>query len=249
MNGQKSVTACVQCAAPLADNPGRSDRLFCSNKCRQSDYRRRVNATNKPVEALVRGSNADLIKQVARLYATDPTISIADVTYGKGAFWKKTPNLDVTGSDLLTVPERPYDFRNLPYANRSFDIVVLDPPYLASPGAHFTDSQYQNAATTKGLLYEDIRALYKLGIEEAARVARRQIWVKCKDQVSGMRQRFLHNHILNDAEAIGLVGRDLFILDATSRVPYSRWDTQHHARKSMSYLWVLDILRKYPVRR
>ncbi len=189
----------------------------------------------------MRGGNADLIKQVARLYATDPSLRIADVTFGRGAFWKKAPHLNVTGSDLLTVPERPFDFRDLPYADDEFDIVVLDPPYIASPGAHFTDDRYRNAETTKGLLYEDIRELYRLGVIEAARVARRQVWVKCKDQVSGQRQRWLHHHVLADAEDIGLVGRDLFILDATSRVPNSRWDIQHHARKPHSYLWVFDM--------
>ena len=241
-----SVTACVHCRDRLGDDLTRSDRRFCSNKCRQADYRRRVNATTNPVEALVRGNNADLIKQVARLYATEKD-TIADVTYGKGAFWKKTPHLNVTGSDLLTVPERPYDFRNLPYGDRSYDIVVYDPPYLIAPGNFMADGQYNNASTTKGFLHGDIRTLYAEGIREAARVAKRQVWVKCKDQVSAGIQRWFHIHILQDAEAMGLVGRDLFILDATARVPNSRWDTQNHARKPMSYLWVLDIPKDYHV--
>lgn len=196
------------------------------------------------MEALVRGTNADLIKQVARLYASDPQCSIADVTYGKGAFWRKTPYLNVTGSDLMTVPERPYDFRCLPYATGSFDITVLDPPYLIAPGDFIANHRYQNAETTKGMLYRDIRELYRLGIEEAARVARRQVWVKCKDQVSAGKQRWLHTDILTDAEQIGLVGRDLFILDANARMPSTRWTVQNHARKSMSYLWVFDVPTK-----
>jgi len=196
---------------------------------------------HKPVEALVRGSNADLIKQVARLYATDPTLRIADVTYGKGAFWRKTPQLDVTGSDLITVPERPYDFRDLPYEDNSFDIVVFDPPYLVWPGQHMSNDRYQNAQTTKGFYYSDIRDLYRDGMKEAQRVAGRQVWVKCKDTVSSGSQRWLHHHILTDAEAMGMTGRDLFILDATSRLPTGGWTTQHHARKPHSYLWVLDV--------
>jgi len=240
MKSPNSVTACSHCKEPIAHAASRSDRRFCSSRCRQADYRRRQSVKMKPVEALIRGGNADLIKQVAHLYAADPSLQIADVTFGRGAFWKKTPHLNVTGSDLLTVPDRPYDFRDLPYDDASFDIVVLDPPYLSSRGAHFTDERYRNAETTKGLLYEDIRRLYRLGIIEAARVARCQVWVKCKDQVSGQRQRWLHHHILTDAEEIGLVGRDLFILDATSRVPNGRWDIQHHARKPHSFLWVFD---------
>ena len=194
-----------------------------------------------PVDALVRGNNADLIKEVARLYAPEPKTRIADVTYGRGTFWKRTPHLNVTGSDLTTVPERPYDFRSLPYEDKSFDIVVLDPPYLVWPGKHMSDDRYQNAQTTTGFTYDDIRTLYRDGIKEASRVANSQIWVKCKDAVSAGSQRWLHVHIMQDAEALGLKGRDLFVLDATNRIPASQWSTQHHARKPMSYLWVLDV--------
>ncbi|SFS20083.1 class I SAM-dependent methyltransferase [Yoonia litorea] len=195
----------------------------------------------RPVEALVRGNNADLIREVARLYAPDPSVSIADVTFGRGTFWKRTPHLNVTGSDLHTVPARPYDFRDLPYADNSFDIVVFDPPYIAWPGNHMSDERYRNAETTKGFSPNDIRELYRAGLRECQRVARRQLWVKCKDGVSGPKQCWLHVHILQDAEGMGLVGRDLFILDATSRIPHGNWKTQKHARKPMSYLWVFDV--------
>lgn len=240
MKQYKSVTTCKSCNATIGDQPVRKDRQFCSNKCRQTDYRRRVKVANKPVQALVRGGNADLIKEVSRLYANDPSITIADVTFGKGVFWRKTPHLNITGSDLITVPERPYDFRNLPYDDGSFDIVVLDPPYIHSPGNHVTDDRYQNARTTKGILYDGILDLYREGLAEANRVARQQVWVKCKDQVQSGLQRWLHIDILREAGALGLIGRDLFILDATSQPSNRRWTVQHHARKSMSYLWVFE---------
>lgn len=134
----------------------------------ESAYRKRKKVANTPVNALVRGNNADLIKEVAKLYAADLSLTIADVTYGKGAFWKKTPHLNVTGSDLITVPERTYDFRDLPYRDNSFDIVVLDPPYVHSPGEHISDANYQNASTTKGILYNGIRKLYRDGMREAS---------------------------------------------------------------------------------
>jgi predicted nucleic acid-binding Zn ribbon protein len=142
MNAPKIVTTCRHCNAELSPEIHRSDRKFCSDRCKQADYRRRRKVKDNPIEALVRGNNADLIKEVARLYADNPGVTIADVTYGKGAFWRKTLHLNVTGSDLLTVPERPYDFRNLPYHDGSFDVVVLDPPYLVWPGNHMSDGRY-----------------------------------------------------------------------------------------------------------
>jgi hypothetical protein len=108
------------------------------------------------IESVVTGNNADLIAEVAKLYAQgDP--KIADLTYGKGVFWRQCPELNVTCSDLITVPDRPYDFRDTPYRDATFDIAVLDPPYIHSPGEHQTDSRYQNAATTKGMLWRDLR--------------------------------------------------------------------------------------------
>ncbi|MEP3199173.1 MAG: hypothetical protein ABJO57_14950 [Lentilitoribacter sp.] len=235
------VTACYHCGTDVASDEGRRDRRFCSNKCRQADYRRRKKASQKPVEAVVHGDNSDLIKTVASLYVKDDNLTIADVTYGKGVFWRKCRHLDVTGSDLVTVPERPYDLRDLPYEDKSFDIVVLDPPYVHSPGNHMTDSRYQNAETTKGFLYTDILELYRQGMTEACRVARRQIWVKCKDQVQAGQQCWAHIDILNEATKFGMKGQDLFTLLPTARTPNGRWTIQHHARKPMSYLWVLDV--------
>lgn len=237
----KNVTTCPVCGSKIPKFGNRSDQKFCSDRCKQVDYRKRKKAREKPIEALVSGSSADLIKEVAKLYASDPDIRIADVTYGSETFWKKTANLNVTGSDLLTVPDRPYDFRNLPYRNNQFDIVVLDPPYLPSVGQHMSDQRYKNSMTTPYMPYSEIRTLYRDGMRETTRVASRQVWVKCKDTVQAGQQCFLHIHVFQDAEELGLIGRDMFILNATSRSPNSRWSIQHHARKPMSYLWVFDV--------
>ena len=195
-----------------------------------------------PVEAVVYGDNGDLIRTVCHLYVR-PDDKIADFTFGKGVFWRKVEGdiaRRVEGSDIVTVPERPYDFRNTPYSDGAFDIVVLDPPYIHSPGNHQTDSRYQNASTTKGMLHHDIRQLYVDGMREASRVSRRQIWVKCKDQVQSGMQRWAHCEMLADALALGLFARDLFVLVPSSQTSRGRWTAQHHARKPHSYLWVFE---------
>jgi len=195
------------------------------------------------IKALVTGNNADLIAEVVKLYAKGNP-KIADLTYGKGVFWRKCHGLDVTGSDIITVPERPYDFRQTPYETGSFDIAVLDPPYIHSPGQHQTDARYQNKATTKGMLWRDLRReLYIPGMREAMRIVRPeggQVWVKCKDQVQSGMQRWCHVELCHDAMAMGLYPRDLFILEATSRTADTRWSVQHHARKPHSFLWIFE---------
>jgi len=201
-----------------------------------------------PVTAIVYGNNADLIAEVASLHVQEGD-TIADLTYGKGVFWRKCQHLDVTGSDIVTVPERPYDYRRTPYGDKAFDIAVLDPPYIHSPGNHTTDHRYQNAATTKGLLQPEIMLNYALGMIEAKRIAKRQVWVKCKDQVQGGLQRWSHCELHNIGMSVGLYARDLFILVADAQTPRGRWKVQHHARKPHSYLWVFDIPSEQLIKR
>ena len=85
---------------------------------------------------------------------------------------------------------------------------MLDPPYIHSPGKHQTDARYQNAATTKGMLWKDLRKeLYIPGMKEAMRIVKEdggQVWVKCKDQVQSGMQRWCHVELCHDAMALGL---------------------------------------------
>jgi hypothetical protein len=65
----------------------------------------------------------------------------------------------------------------------------------------------------------------------AARIARRQVWVKCKDEIESSKQCWAHIEIFQDATALGLYARDLFHLIPPSGGVTERWRVQHHARK------------------
>jgi len=192
-----------------------------------------------PVLSLLHGNNADLLRAVADLYLT-PQDTIADLTWGKGVFWKKCPELAVTGSDIVTVPERPYDFRSTPYDDNSFDVAVLDPPYIHSPGKHVTASQYQGQ-TVQGRSMRDILQLYREGMIEAQRIARSKVLVKTKDTIEHGKQVWSHVHLHNTALELGLYPKDLFYL-ATQPPCENRWkgSPQRHSRKNISQLWVFE---------
>lgn len=72
------------------------------------------------------GDNSGLIAKVADFYFQDGD-SIADVTYGKGVFWRNVDEskYEIIGSDL----KDGIDFRCLPYGDNTFCHGVLDPPY------------------------------------------------------------------------------------------------------------------------
>ena len=72
-------------------------------------------------------NNEDIFPNILSLYVPEGS-SIADVTYGKGVFWKKVDQekYDLHFSDIKTG----IDCRNLPYEDSSMDCVVIDPPYM-----------------------------------------------------------------------------------------------------------------------
>jgi hypothetical protein len=202
--------------------------------------RRLKRLAEAPVETVIHGTNAKLIHAVCRLHLR-PADTIADLTYGKGTFWKAVGDgirVRVTGSDLVTCPKSPHDFRALPYADKSFDVVVFDPPYIQTGNATHRYTERYGFAQVPKLTMADVVQLYADGMAEARRVARKMLWVKCKDGMESGRQCWLHLDVHTIAMRLGLTARDLFILAPRGGTTLNRWDSQHHARKVHSYLWV-----------
>ena len=139
---------CQNCGLRLQAK--RQTRRFCGSACRVAAYRR-AQPNSIKVYSAIRGTNSDLIVRVIALYVSDGD-TVADVTYGKGTFWRKvnTGNFSLLKSDILTCPEATFDFRHLPYDDASLDHVVLDPPYAHTPGNLLVEACYRNRETTAG---------------------------------------------------------------------------------------------------
>ena len=129
-------------------------------------------------------------------FTLSPGSTVADVTYGKGVFWRKVPKdaYNVLATDLDTG----VDSRNLPYEDESVDCVVFDPPYMHSPGgtAHVGHQNYEgyyknNRITSEKKYHEAVLDLYFRSAREAWRVLRHggTYIVKCQDQVCANQQR------------------------------------------------------------
>jgi methylase of polypeptide subunit release factors len=195
------------------------------------------------VSSVVIGNNADLIAEVARLYLPEKA-RVADVTYGKGVFWRKVKPFLLNASDLNHPNENlRHDFRKLPYKNGEFDVTVFDPPYVHNPGkGSMLNARYENHDTTAGMYHVDIMRLYRKGIVEAARVTKcgGTVWVKCKDEIESNIQCWSHVEVYAYAKSLGLYVKDLFVLVPKSNVPPDE-RVQRHARKRHSYLWVFEV--------
>jgi len=198
-----------------------------------------------------------VFEKVLRLHVPEGA-RVADVTFGQGVFWRNIPKGDyrLVASDI----QSGVDCRKLPYADASFDCVVLDPPYmeglfrrskdhLAGEGSHaaFRD-YYSNGEETRGgpKYHEAVLDLYFKAGSEAYRVLRTEgiLIVKCQDEVSANAQRLTHVEIINEYERIGFYSKDLFVLVRPNRPAVTRTKGQVHARKNHSYFLVFAKTRR-----
>jgi tRNA G10 N-methylase Trm11 len=195
--------------------------------------------------------NSDVFSDLLSLHVSDGS-TVADVTYGKGAFWSKVEpgRYDLIASDIQTG----CDCRNLPYDSGTIDCVVLDPPYmeglfrksvgsLAGRGSHSSfRERYSSGTETLGgpKWHGAVIDLYQKAGCEAMRVLKvgGVFVVKCQDEVSANRNRFTHVELINYFESIGFCTKDLFVVVRNNKPSVVGMKKQVHARKNHSYFLV-----------
>ena len=228
-------------------------------------------AGGKPTTDLVfsayAGDNSIIFPKILDLHVPKDSL-IADVTYGKGVFWKSVPSgrYRVLGSDIslkkgLRVPDfiklsDKVDCRSLPYDDGSLNCVVLDPPYmeglyrssegnLAGDGTHaaFRHHYSSGKTTHDGPKWHDavVDVYMKAGRESYRCLKDNGICiVKCQDEVSANKQRLTHVEIITGYESLGFYTKDLFVVVRQNKAGVSRLIKQEHARKMHSYFLVFQ---------
>ena len=194
-----------------------------------------------PVLAIHRWrDNGALIADCARLGYLRNEWPTLDPTYGYGTFWARwrprllvrsdrdpTKSLDVPGGQ---------DATDLPYPDRSFAVVVIDPPYkLNGTPAPSVDERYGVDVATG---WRDRMALIRAMVAEAARVSDRMLVVKCQDQVVSGRIRWQTRVVEDVATGAGFGLRDR--LEFISHRPQPAGRTQRNAHRCSSQLLVLQ---------
>jgi DNA methylase len=208
-------------------------------------------ATSNVVVSAYTAGNAEVFPNILALHVPTGSI-VADVTYGKGVFWRNVPEglYQLRASDIALG----IDCRSLPYESESIDCVVLDPPYmeglfrksidhLAGSGTYaaFRDFYSNGESTSDGPKWHAaVTDLYFKAGCEAHRVLKDNgvFIVKCQDEVSANRQNLTHVEIINEYEKLGFYTKDLFIVVRPNKPGVSRLKKQVHARKNHSYFVV-----------
>lgn len=214
----------------------------------------RGKATTELVLSAYMGDNSEVFPHVLRLHVP-PGSKVADVTFGKGVFWKHIPKdeYELFATDIKTG----IDCRRLPYRRGELDCVVLDPPYMeglfrsddsfAGSGTHasFRD-HYSNGDRPSNLgskWHDAVLELYVRAANEAKRVLKRNgiLIVKCQDEVSAGIQRMTHVEIILNLMRMDFYAKDIFVMVRRNKPGATRIIKQLHARKNHSYFLVFQL--------
>lgn len=197
------------------------------------------------------GNNAFVFPKILQLYAK-PESRILDMTFGHGNFWR---DVDVEGCKFEVVTndlfmegveiDTHHDFRKTPFPSDSFDMCILDPPYLRTNNASSSimGKDYNNRLVNLKT-NQEVVAYYLEGAREACRllVAGGVLILKCQDEVESGKQRLTHAALIN---LEGFVIEDLFVVTPPNKPLMSaNQRLQQHARKNHSYFLVHRKLRE-----
>jgi hypothetical protein len=211
-------------------------------------------ATTELVFTAYAGDNSEVFPHALRLHVPRGA-KVADVTFGKGVFWKHIPagEYKLLPTDLKTGT----DCRKLPYCDGEIDCVVLDPPYMeglyrsdnsfAGNGTHsaFRD-HYSNGNRPPELgnkWHDAVLELYVRAAIEAKRVLKLGgiLIVKCQDEVSAGVQRLTHVEIIMNLVHLGYYPKDVFVMVRRNKPGVTRVINQLHARKNHSYFLIFQL--------
>lgn len=201
----------------------------------------------KPVSSVVY-SNKEAIENIMKLHGIEQFD--LDCTYSKGAFYKGIIEPKMK-SDLFPLSEDVIqaDSRDLHFLeDGSIESMMVDPPFVIV-GSGFDKNKGEGSITAKRFSgyadYEALKNHYIGTIRESYRVLKDKglLVFKCQDTVSGGKNHFTHNLVMQMALFCGFYPKDLIVLVSNKRVNAfngSKWKNQHHARKYHSYFWVFE---------
>lgn len=191
---------------------------------------------------------SEIIKWILKLHTKSQIID-CDPTYSKGNFYKNTGieppkyKFDINPQTEDTVQA---DARNLPLDNESVDVLMFDPPFLATTGKSITADEDNNYINKRFGVFPSEPELHKFYIDamkEFYRVLKKDgiLIFKCQDKISSSKQYLSHIFIVNEAIKLGYYPKDLFVLLAKNRI-VADWQlkNQKNARKFHSYFLVFQ---------
>jgi len=193
-------------------------------------------------------ASAENIASILELHF--PTGTILDVNYGHGVFYKHTNGRKVTGVDIRPTGNVIADNKSLPFADNSFDVGVLDPPYKRGrPGDHARGRGYVARYGKAPMTETQVTWSYEEALPELLRVCRNGIIIKIQDGTDG--HKFIPRHVMISEwmrSATGLYPHDISV-NARHSLPSTMVQGKpRFFQQGISYFLIYKWLSKAPYR-
>jgi SAM-dependent methyltransferase len=192
----------------------------------------------------------EVLETMLRFYARDDS-RILDVTANNRRMWQGVSrSADVMFADIdpNVRPNVVADFRALPFAADTFDVVVFDPPHLpaAAASAKSNGGMVQRYGLKHAPRADNVSAIFSPFLTEAHRILRPDglIFAKLKDYVHNHQYQWMLVDWINAVRGVpGLTPCDLIVKRDPSggSLQSSKWRHAYHVRNAHCW-W--SIVRK-----
>lgn len=178
-----------------------------------------------------------------------------DVTANEGRMWRGVPVVPHRMDINPTLKERGLidtiaDFRNTPFPDRSFDVIVFDPPHICDAGENGVVGGADQWGDRFGTSNEDVQGyvsvshLFEPFLVEAKRLLLPDtgvVFAKISDQTHSAEYQWQHCDLKDAALRVGMTPCDLFVVVQLNRGGLNdpRWKHIYHARKVHSFWMVI----------
>lgn len=199
----------------------------------------------KAIPSVWYGEDAELLEQMLRFYPRRRPRRILDATVNRGRIWRGSRR-EVIGLDIDArhAPAVVGDNTRMPFRDRSFDVVVYDPPHVPNQGR---DNQ-KDFNTRFGLVLRSSKTngysfshTYPPFLAEAYRVLRTEgiLFAKIADYIHNHRYQWAHVDFVSAARATGFQPCDCIVKVRKGPIVDPKWKLAHHARRHHCYWLVL----------
>ncbi|MFA5557835.1 MAG: hypothetical protein WDA59_00020 [Methanofastidiosum sp.] len=197
------------------------------------------------------GKDNELLPILIDIHSDNNNPVILDCTYNKGTMWKGIMHhYNVTTMDIDESYKVDYvaDFRNMPFSNKSFDIIIFDPPHLPTNAATENSSKIWeerygiNNKSGMGRDGDNVSEMFLPFLLEAKRILKDGgiVLAKISDIIHNHRYQWQHIDFISAVKKINMTPCDMVIKadPSAGNLKSSKWKNIKHFRKCHCY-WIV----------